>query len=61
MADDVERCEHGIRWPHPCDDCEAEALKPHNLIAQIEEKDAAEKKLKAEIQLKIPLKYSIRY
>ena len=36
MADNVERCNHGIRWPHACDDCEAEALKPHNLIARIE-------------------------
>lgn len=50
MWDDAEWCKHGIGWHHPCEDCEVEALKPHNLIAQIEEKDAAEQKLKAEVK-----------
>jgi hypothetical protein len=30
--DKSERCEHGIRWPHPCDDCNEESLKQHNLV-----------------------------
>jgi hypothetical protein len=35
------RCEHGVYYPHPCDDCEVEALNPANLIKMIEraEKD----------------------
>ncbi len=40
MTDTTERCKHGIRWPHPCDDCDEEALKPHNLIARINELEA---------------------
>ena len=38
MADKLierQRCEHGVYYPHPCDDCDVEALKPANLIAQI--------------------------
>ncbi len=37
QADREARCQHGTRWPHQCDECDDDNLKPHNLIARIEE------------------------
>ena len=41
------RCEHGVRWPHPCDDCHNEDCKPHNLIARITALEAENERMKA--------------
>lgn len=27
-----DRCDHGVRFPHPCDECHDEDMKPHNLV-----------------------------
>lgn len=33
-----DRCQHGIRWPHPCDDCERERQERDDARLQAERK-----------------------
>ena len=45
------RCSHGVRWPHPCDDCHAEDMKPENLIAKITDLEAQVAAFKTPVDL----------
>ena len=48
LAKDDDRCEHGVRYPHQCDDCDDDAMKPENLVKRCLEYSDEVAGLKAE-------------